>query len=145
LTTKAERYRRIAVLERAIAERGWSLQLKRALAAEFGVTPRTVDRYRVDLVDVYRQELEGTELEFRRAEFIGRLRGHQRACLTTGRMGPLASMLNLEARITGADAPPPNAPDDEIGALTRRQLLEELAGDLSANEIARIAEIKGEL
>jgi len=144
LTTKAERYRRIAEVERAIADRGWSLQIKQDLAAEFGVTPRTVDRYRVDLVDVYRQELEGTELEFRRAEFIGRLRGHQRACLTTGRMGPLAAMLNLEARITGADVPATPAPEDDIGALTRQQLLEELADDLSASEIARIAKIKGE-
>jgi hypothetical protein len=105
VTKKDERYRRISVLEQAIAERGWSLQLKRAVAREFGVTTRTVDRYKAELIRVYRRELEGDELEAQRADFIGRLRGHQRACLSTGRMGPLASMMSLEARILGVEAP----------------------------------------
>ena len=105
MTKKDERYRRISVLEQAIAERGWSLQLKRAVAREFGVTTRTVDRYKAELIRGYRRELEGEELEAQRADFIGRLRGHQRACLSTGRMGPLASMMSLEARILGVEAP----------------------------------------
>lgn len=142
MTTKLERERRVAVLERAIAERGWSLQLKRAMAAEFSVTTRTVDRYKDELVHGYRQELEGESLEHRRAEFIGRLRGHQRACLATGRMGPLAAMLTLESRITGTDTPPQQRVEDQMGALTRRQLLEELAGDLSASEISRLQKLK---
>ena len=66
MTTQEEKDRRISLLERAISERGWSLQIKRA-------------------------------------EFLGRLRGHQRAALGSGRLGPLASMLNLEARICGLD------------------------------------------
>ena len=143
MTTKGERYRRLSVLERAIAERGWSLQLKRAIAAEFGVTTRTVDRYKADLIDVYREELEGEPLEARRAEFIGRLRGHQRTCLTTGRMGPLAAMLALESRITGTDTPPQSRVEDQMGALTRQQLLEELADDLSSEEVERLRKLKG--
>ena len=103
MTTKDERYRRIAVLERAIAERGWSLQMKRAMANEFGVSCRTVDRYREDLINGYRKELSEEEMDFKRAEFIGRLRGHQRAALAGGRLGPLASMLGLEARISGIE------------------------------------------
>ena len=103
MTTKAERYRRIALLERAISERGWSLQLERVMAAEFGVNRRTVRRYREDLIQGYRRELEGQELEDARAEFVGRLRGHQRTALAAGRLGPLASMLNLEMRILGID------------------------------------------
>ena len=142
MTTKAERDRRLAVLERAIAERGWSLQLKRALAVEFGVTTRTMDRYKSDLVDEYREELEGEPLEARRAEFVGRLRGHQRTCLATGRMGPLAAMLALESRITGADIPPQPKVEDQIGALTRAQLLEELASDLSLAELERLRKLK---
>jgi len=101
LTTKAEKYRRVALLERAIAERGWSLQLCRAMAAEFGVTTRTVRSYREEIVKCYRKELEGQELDDTRAEFLVRLRGHQRTALTSGRHGPLASMMNLEARIVG--------------------------------------------
>jgi len=103
LTTKAERYRRIALLERAISERGWSMQLERVMASEFGVTPRTIRSYRAEMIAGYRQELEGQELEEARAEFLGRLRGHQRVALSSGRHGPLASMMNLEMRILGLD------------------------------------------
>ena len=106
MTTKEERYRRIAILERAIAERGWSLQIKRAMASEFGVTVRTVDRYREDLINEYRRDLEGESYEHRRAEFLGRLRGHQRAALATGRLGPLAAMMSLESKIVGVESPP---------------------------------------
>jgi hypothetical protein len=103
MTTQEEKMRRISILERAISERGWSLQIKRAMANEFGVTTRTIDRYREELIQGYRQEMSEDELDFKRAEFIGRLRGHQRAALGSGRLGPLASMLNLEARISGLE------------------------------------------
>ena len=105
MTTKNERYRRIALVERAIGEKGWSLQLKRALAGEFGVTTRTIETYKSELVEGYRKELDADEWETQRAEFLGRLRGHQRVALATGRLGPLASMLGLESRIMGVDAP----------------------------------------
>lgn len=103
MTTKEERYRRIGILERAIAERGWSLQLERAMANEFGCTTRTIRRYREDLVNCYRKELEGQELEDARAEFLLRLRGHQRHALSSGRHGPLASMMGIELRVLGLD------------------------------------------
>ena len=103
MTTKDERYRRIALLERAISERGWSLQLERAMAAEFGVATRTIRSYREEIVKCYRKELEGRELEDTRAEFLVRLRGHQRTALTSGRHGPLASMMSLEMRVLGLD------------------------------------------
>ena len=106
MTTKEERYRRIAILERAISERGWSLQIKRAMASEFGVTVRTIDRYREDLISEYRRELAGEDYEHRRAEFLGRLRGHQRAALASGRLGPLASMMSLESKVVGLDVSP---------------------------------------
>jgi hypothetical protein len=106
MTTKEERYRRIAILERAISERGWSLQIKRAMASEFNVTVRTIDRYREDLIGEYRRELEGESYERRRAEFLGRLRGHQRAALASGRLGPLASMMSLESKVVGLDISP---------------------------------------
>lgn len=105
MTTKDERYRRIAVLEQEIAERGWSLLLKRDLAKRFGVTSRTVDNYKADLVSCYRKQLDGDEWETQRAEFIVRLRAHQRVALQESKFGPLASMLHLESRIIGIDAP----------------------------------------
>lgn len=105
MTTKTERYRRIALLERAVAEKGWSLQLKRALAAEFGVTTRTIETYKSEMIEGYRKELDAEEWETQRAEFLGRLRGHQRVALQQGKLGPLAAMLGLESRIVGIDGP----------------------------------------
>ena len=103
MTTKNERYRRIALLERAIAESGWSLQLKRALAAEFGVTTRTIETYKSELIAGYQKELGDADWESQRADFLGRLRGHQRVALAQGKLGPLAAMLNLESRIIGVE------------------------------------------
>ena len=104
MTTKTERYRRIALLERAIAEKGWSLQMKRALAAEFGVTTRTIETYKSELVAGYQKEMSEADWESQRADFIGRLRGHQRVALQQGKLGPLAAMLNLEGRIIGVES-----------------------------------------
>jgi len=100
-----EKQRRLAVVERTISDRGWSLQIKRSLAAEFAVSTSTIDNYRRELILSMRDELAADELAERRAEFVARLRGHQRAALTAARLGPLAAMMNLEARITGVDAP----------------------------------------
>jgi len=102
-TTREEKLQRIGLLERAISEVGWSMQLKRRLAAEFGCSTRTIDQYRCDLVAGYQTELEGHELETQRAEFLVRLRGHQRAALSAGRLGSLAGMMNIESRILGLD------------------------------------------
>lgn len=88
-----------------------------------------------------RDELSAQELEERRAEFLTRLRGHQRAALETSKLGPLAAMMTLEQRIVGLDQPPPKR-DDEIAALDRSQLLRELAQDLSADELRQIAALK---
>lgn len=143
MTTKEERYRRIAILERAISERGWSLQIKRAMANEFGVTVRTIDRYRDDLINEYRRELEGESYEQRRAEFLGRLRGHQRSALSTGRLGPLAAMMGLEAKICALDTP--NAiPEAETDSnLSRDELVERLAVELSPEMVEQIKERQG--
>lgn len=96
--------RRLAVVERTISERGWSLAVKRALAAEFGVHKDTVDNYRLRLIDGMKVELDSRDRETRRAEFLTRLQGHQRAALAAGRLGPLAAMMNLEMKITGIEA-----------------------------------------
>ena len=51
-------------------------------------------------------------------------------------------MLSIETRITGMEAPQITRTDQEIGALSRQQLLEELADDLSAKELAELQRIK---
>lgn len=101
--TREEKDRRLAIVEEAISRRGWSMQIERALAREFGVSSRTIRNYRREVVEGYRKEMNGEELDAQRAEFIGRLRGHQRLALETGRLGPLASMMGLESRVLGLD------------------------------------------
>ena len=102
--TAEELLRRLAVVQKAIGERGWSLQIKRALARDLGVHPDTVDNYRRRLIDGMRVELDERTREERQAEFLERLQGHPRAALASGKMGPLAARLTLESRLVGLDA-----------------------------------------
>jgi hypothetical protein len=117
------------------------MQIAIDLAAELGVTTRTVYEYREKIIQRGKTELSARDLEERRSEFLERLRGHCRAALDAGKHGPAAAMLNLEQRIVGLDQPPPKQ-DDEIAALDRPQLLRELAQDLSAEELRQIAALK---
>jgi len=139
--TKEEKQRRLAVVERTISDRGWSLQVRRALAAQFSVSSSTIDNYRRELILTMRDELDAEELATRRAEFIARLRGHQRSALESGRLGPLAAMMTLESRITGIDQPAIEAADGDH--LSSDELLESLAEKLSPEHVvdlqARVA------
>ena len=85
---------RLAIVQQAIGDRGWSLQVKRELMEELGVSASTVQEYRVRLINGMRVELDERTREERQAEFLERLQGHQRAALASGKMGPLAAMLN---------------------------------------------------
>ena len=87
--------RRLAVVQKSIGDRGWSLMVQRALAAEFGVSLQTISNYRKRLIDGMKIELDERTREEKQAEVIERLQGHQRAALAAGRMGPLAAMMNL--------------------------------------------------
>lgn len=101
-----ELVRRMAIVQKTIGDRGWSLMVQRALAAEFGVCMDTVGNYRRRLIDGMKIELDERTREEKQAEFIERLQGHQRAALAAGRLGPLAAMMNLESKIVGVEAPP---------------------------------------
>jgi hypothetical protein len=138
IPTPEEKQRRLAVVERTIADRGWSLQIKRALAAQFGVSNSTVSNYRRELILSMRDELGAQELAIRRAEFVARIRGHQRAALDAGRLGPLAAMMNIEARITGIDRPPVEAADAAV--MNKDELIDALAAELSPDHLAALQE-----
>jgi len=97
--------RRMAVVQKTIGDRGWSLMVQRALAAEFGVSMQTISNYRKRLIDGMKIELDERTREEKQAEFLERLQGHQRAALAAGRLGPLAAMMNLESKIVGVEAP----------------------------------------
>ena len=100
-----ELMRRLAVTQKTIGDRGWSLMVQRALAAEFGVSGQTIQNYRRRLIEGMRIELDERTREEKSAEFIERLQGHQRAALAAGRLGPLAAMMNLESKIVGVESP----------------------------------------
>ena len=97
--------RRLAVVQKTIGDRGWSLMVQRALAAEFGVSMQTISNYRKRLIDGMKIELDERTREEKQAEFLERLQGHQRAALAAGRLGPLAAMMNLESKIVGVETP----------------------------------------
>jgi len=103
--TAEELFRRVAVVEKAIADRGWSMQIQQDLARELGCCKKTVYSYRKRVIDGLKVELDGQDRDTRRSEFLSRLRGHQRTALEAGRMGPLASMMALESRIVGVESP----------------------------------------
>jgi len=100
MTTKRERDRRLALVERTIHEHGWSMRVQIALAAQIGVTRRTIQQYKSDLVEQQRRDLEDDRPTIR-AEFLTRLRGHQQRAAETGKTGALSSMMALEADIVG--------------------------------------------
>ena len=97
--------RRLAVVQKTIGDRGWSLMVQRALAAEFGISMQTISNYRKRLIDGMKIELDERTREEKQAEFLERLQGHQRAALAAGRLGPLAAMMNLESKIVGVETP----------------------------------------
>ena len=103
--TAEELVRRMAVVQKTIGDRGWSLIVQRALAAEFDVSMQTISNYRKRLIDGMKIELDERSREEKQAEFVERLQGHQRAALAAGRLGPLAAMMNLESKIVGVEVP----------------------------------------
>ena len=48
---RQERERRLAIVEKAIHEHGWSMRLEAALAQRIGVTTRAIRQYRKDVED----------------------------------------------------------------------------------------------
>ena len=102
-TTQAEIERRMAIVQQRIGDRGWSLQLALDLAAEIGVHRDTIYAYRERVIERTRLEMSERDLDELRSEFLDRIRGHQRAALDAGKLGPLAAMMTLESKITGVE------------------------------------------
>lgn len=102
-TTQAEIERRMAIVQQRIGDRGWSLQIALDLAAEIGVHRDTIYAYRERVIERTRLEMSERDLDEMRSEFLDRIRGHQRAALDAGKLGPLAAMMTLESKITGVE------------------------------------------
>ena len=141
MTTKDERERRLAVVEKAIHRHGWSLTLEAALARQLEVSRRTVRRYRFDVESIVRKEI-GQERRLLRASLLVRVRGHQQAAREAERFGPLASMLGLEARMTGVLEPEPEPIPDSLEAVSSEDLLAEIARDLSDSDLETLVRLR---
>ena len=102
-TPQAELERRMAIVQQRIGDRGWSLQIALDLAAEIGVHRDTIYAYRERVIERTRLEMSERDLDEMRSEFLDRIRGHQRAALDAGKLGPLAAMMTLESKITGVE------------------------------------------
>ena len=101
----AESRRRLDIVERAMYEVGWSARVARALAAQFDCDKRTVYRYRAAVLVDVREATQIDSPASERADFLQRLRDHQRAAKADGAWGALSSMMNCEAKILGVEVP----------------------------------------
>jgi hypothetical protein len=140
--TKEERERRVALVERTIHDKGWSRTVERALAAHLGVTTRTIRRYKDDVEAAVRKEGDRDRRAIR-ASLLVRLRGYQQAAKDANRFGPLASMIGIEARMLGVLDRQDDPVDDGLEALTKEDLLREIATDLSAEDIRELLRLRG--
>ena len=136
MVNKSEFERRLSVVEERIGQFGWSLATKRMIAAELGVSGTTVDNYRRKLIELLKEELTGQDWGDRRSEFVGRLRGHQKIALLSGKYGPLAAMLNLEAKICGVERE--ERAQDSVGQMGPGELIDKLAGSLTIEHLDQI-------
>lgn len=96
--------RRLRMVERVMQEHGWSLTVVQRLAAELGVSERTVRRYRATVVRDLAEDPEGDPAEHR-GDFLLRLRHYQREAASSGNWGSVASMMRIEASVTGITEP----------------------------------------
>lgn len=142
MTTKAERERRLAIVEQAIHRHGWSMQIEKALADQFGVTARAVRTYRREVEQLTRKEMD-RDRRMVRASLLVRIRGHQAAARSGGKFGPLAAMLGLEARITGVMEPEPELVPDNLEAVSNEDLLVELNRDLTDADVEALLRLRG--
>ena len=105
--TRSDReYReRLGIVQRAMEEYGWSPRVKSKLAAQFGVSVRTVYEMRRKVLDEMVDDHRDVDFFARRAEFLNRLSMHQRNAAQSNAFGPLSSMLGIEAKVAGLDKP----------------------------------------
>jgi hypothetical protein len=104
----AERARRLARVQKVMAEKGWSMALRLQMAEEFGVNPRTVDRYRREVLDaIYAQALADAEalpelsLPMERRAFVARLQALQQRTAAQERWRAVLNAMRLEADVKG--------------------------------------------
>jgi hypothetical protein len=141
--TQQEKRRRLAIVEEAIDKFGWSLRVERSLAERLGVTARAIRRYKLEVIERHREDIEpvlGNRTEAR-VDLLGSLRSMRRAAQSKGKFGPAVSMVSLEMRLLGVwEAPEELAPPDSLESVERGELIDELASELTLEEATEVLE-----
>lgn len=104
VTTSTTREERLAELEQAIREEGYSRALQIRLSAKWGCSRRTVRNYKLYLVDEIKKSLAAGRDDML-AEFVHRLRVQQDRANAAGKQGAVGTMMGLEADVLGLKNP----------------------------------------
>jgi hypothetical protein len=131
--------RKLDLVEKAMAEVGWSPRLAGQLADQLGVSKRTVYQYRTMVLEDIAEASQSEDPRHDRAEFLSRLRGYQAKAARTGSFGSLASLMNAEAAARsrrGGAAPDP-------GAVSDSDALADLSGSAALRaELGEVAKLR---
>jgi hypothetical protein len=125
--------RKLDLVEKAMAEAGWSTRLANQLADKLGVSKRTIYQYRVMVMEDLAEAFHSEDPRHDRAEFLSRLRGYQAKAARKGAFGSLASMMNVEARVLGVENAPKSADDGD--EMTPEELVGWLADKLGPDAV----------
>ena len=136
-TTAKEMRKRLDIVQRAMEEHGWNPRLKRKLAAQWGVTDRTIYQYRRRVLEEMAEDHRSIDYFERRAEFLNRLAIHQRSAAKRNCWGPVSGMMGIEAKILGIDRPLESVDLESTGA---SPLACDLCGDVSADPCVHVLE-----
>jgi len=123
--SKMTRAKRLQAVEVAMREHGYSGSWMTTLAKQAGVSTKTIYRDRDVVVGYLRDEMLGTR-EDRRTRFLLDLDADLRQAQTDRRWAPVATLRNLQARVTGLDVPPPEPEADQPEAADTDPLLAHL-------------------
>lgn len=112
-TTEEERQKRRQDLADRMRKHGWTGELARAIAAEYGVTRQTVYGDKAAVLDAMAAE-ETTAIGPRRAGWLLDVRRARRLAEADGSWNTVARLLDLEGKALGLDkAPLPTVADDD--------------------------------
>ena len=116
----------MSVVERTIAERGWSPRIVRELADRYDVDDRSVYLWRRRVLEEIAESHRGIDRELARAEYLIRVQDHAHAARDAGSFGPVASLLRIEGNVTGVLVDGTSAREEEAAPADIDSVIERL-------------------
>jgi hypothetical protein len=125
-------------LEDALISGRWCGAVKTELAEKWGTTTRTVHARKVKLEQEWRDAAKIKDIEAERAGWLSRCRRAQEQAAREGNLRALASLLQIESRVLGLEAPQRLELSGRLELSPVRQLTdEELDARLSESDVRR--------